>query len=243
MYFPKVGVGITSFDVRDGSAHDTPLAPAHYDLVHADPTRRYLAAVSDDGDTVSFVERTAPGTLVPLATIDMPSAVPDWAWSRAVDIDDEGAMILVRTQAGGLAVYATDMRGGALELLTHVDVDYLFESWHGLVVRGERIVYTTLLGQVFVFDWTGERIGLTHMAPLVRQVLYDAERELAYAVDDFGFVMIVDVRTGALVRRWFGGFKTKNLHLERDALYFGSSAGLFRIDLERALAGGGRSPS
>ena len=234
-YVPTVDEGTTIVDTDDWSVRLVRAPVGHYDLINADAERRYFVLISDNGQMLSFAERSGPGALEPLGTLDM-SQQPGWAASRAVDIEEGRAYIVVRTLAGPLEVYVYDIAGDALQKVAAFDSEVrVGGSWHAVTVPGERVVYTALSGRVSVFDWSGALRSQHQLLPMLRQVLYDPDRGLCYIVDDFGFITFVDPFDGKRLRTLFGGLKTKNLHLEGGDLYVGSSAGLFRIDIDRAI--------
>lgn len=239
-YVPTAFRGITIVDTSNCTAKQVLFFPARYDLIAADPTKSYYAIVENEGRYIGLARRVAPGKLEKIGGWKLTN-LPKWKWSRFVDIYDDRMVVIVRTLASVLQGYSYDIKNKTwtkfFESRSRVTD---MEGWHGVTIKGKRVVFTNILGEVYIFDWNGRLLYRKLLFPFIRQVLYDPNRMLCYLVDDIGFVTILDPFEGKILRMIFCGFKTKNIHHEGDYIFIGSTSGLFKIDIDKAIGKGER---
>ncbi len=238
-YAPTLDGELLVVDTVDCSTHTIPVKPFAYDLLTADSQRRHLALVSGRDRVVTVLNRIAPGGFEHVVDLEL-DALTGIAnnSARSLDFTDDALLLVARTADRGLRVWSYTLATGSTReiLSTPPAMTGRGGSWSGLTIPGERIVDTTVLGLVQIFDWSGRLVHERRLTPFLRQVSYDATRRLAYLLDDLGFLWILDPASGALRQRLFVGLKPKNLTLDAGAIYVVSSAGIFRIDVDAALA-------
>lgn len=236
-YFPAAFAGIIVADTKDCRVSFTPITPGAYDRINTDRERRFFAATSYGGEDISIIERLGPGELKEIKYFSS-ADWPDRKKSRVVDIADSIAYITVQTRDNRLRIHSYDIRTGELQTVFE-DKNPLpwIPSWHGLTIPGKAVVYTNLLGFVYVLDWRHQPAFRTWVPPIVRLAVYDEGRKLVYLVGDFGFLTILDPFNKTVVRNMFCGLKIKSLYFDERYIYLGSTAGIFRIRIDKALAG------
>ena len=236
-YFPHANVGLTSVDTTGWKTTEFRCSHEHYDYITADEKRRYLALVDATGSFITLLERLAPNRLEHVADIKV-SDLPGWQYARFVEIHGNEVIIIVAVEQGYIHGYSYDIAAQTLTRVVETKdavPPTIMGSWGGIVVKDQRVVFTTFSGQVFFFDWAGNLFQKRYLPPIIRQSLYDPERKLCYIVDDIGFISILDPFTGDVLKMIFCGLKPKNLHYENGAIYVGSTAGVFRIHVDEAL--------
>ncbi len=238
-YAPTLDGELLVVDTVDCSTHTIPVKPFAYDLLTADSGRRHLALVSGRDRVVTVLNRIAPGRFEHAVDLELDAltGTPNDS-ARSLDFTGDELLLVARTTDRRLRVWSYRLSDGSTRelLVTPPAMTGRGGSWSGLTIPGERIIDTTVLGLVQIFDWGGRLVHERRLTPFLRQVSYDATRRLAYLLDDLGFLWILDPASGALRQRLFVGLKPKNLTLDDGTLYVVSSAGIFRIDVDAALA-------
>lgn len=239
-YVPMDDGGLLTVNTLDCRVTRLPITSLAYDLLEADPSHRHFALVNGRDHVVTLLERLAPGRFRHVADLAMETLIgKKLPSSRSITLTEDAMLYAAPTANRQIEVWSYDFGDGELEriLATRPGTTAIGGSWHGLAVPGERIIHTNVLGLVQVYDWNGELSRQVRLAPLLRQVVYDPERRLAYVLDDFGFLWVVDPRSGTRRQPFFVGLKPKNMTFEDGVLHLGSSAGIFAIRLDEALAG------
>jgi hypothetical protein len=104
------------------------------------------------------------------------------------------------------------------------------------VDRQRVFVAVSSLGQIVTIDRSsGDVTGRSFVGLGVRPLTYDPRRNVLFAGNFLrGDVLVFDVATGSVVRRWFAGRYVRDIELTRDgnAILITSNVGIVRIDLD-----------
>ncbi len=232
-YFPAYN-GMAILDTSTCQVALEPLSPFTYEHIVADDARQYFAVTNDTGEHTAIVKRTAPGKLKKIVELSFEEKKP-----KTLSFYNGEVLIAAQFKSGFVCGYSYDVEKRQLSRFFRSKEPVSRPTvWPGVIIEKELVVIANpILGRVYTFDRDGNLLYRKNLLPipLVKQCLYDPSRRLCYLVQDVGFVYVLDPFTGKILRTIFCGFKTKGLHLEKDYLLAVSSAGIFKIDIDKAI--------